>query len=92
MNFEFTKDCPKHGRSPVVCCITTNFVESEETPVPEEQIREHVKCSGDGCKSVFWRPQEAAESLQTVDLAQLRGWKIVDREKGLVHCSWGHEG
>lgn len=66
--------------------------------MPEEKIREHVKCSGDGCKSVFWRPQEAegdaaqpSSALSTIDLAQLHGWKVIDREKGLVHCAWGHE-
>lgn len=91
MNFEFTKDCPQHGRSSVVCCINIEFAEPEETSVPEEQIREHVKCSAVGCRSVFWRPQEAAEALQTADLAQLHGWTVVDREKGLVHCAWGHE-
>lgn len=59
--------------------------------MPQEQIREHVKCSHKGCQSVFWRPQEADSALSTPDLAQLHGWKLLDREKGLMHCAWGHE-
>jgi hypothetical protein len=59
--------------------------------MPQEQIREHVKCSSKGCLSIFWRPQEAEGALSTMDLAQLRGWTVVDREKGLMHCAWGHK-
>jgi hypothetical protein len=59
--------------------------------MPQEQIREHVKCSSKGCLSIFWRPQEADGALSTMDLAQLRGWTVVDREKGLMHCAWGHK-
>ncbi len=58
--------------------------------MPEEQIRDHVTCSHDGCKNIFWRPQDASESLSTPDVAQLRGWTLIDREKGLLHCAWGH--
>lgn len=59
--------------------------------MPEEKIREHVTCSEEGCKSIFWRPQEADSSLSTIDLAQLHGWKLIDREKGILHCAWGHK-
>jgi hypothetical protein len=65
--------------------------------MPEEEIREHVKCSHEGCQSIFWRPQLAKEddcgptALSTPDLAQLHGWKLLDREKGLMHCAWGHD-
>jgi hypothetical protein len=65
--------------------------------MPEEKIREHVKCADEGCKSVFWRPQEVegdavqpSPALSTIDLAQLHGWTLLDREKGLLHCAWGH--
>lgn len=58
--------------------------------MPEEKIREHVKCSHEGCKNLFWRPQDASESLSTIDLAQFHGWTILDREKATVHCAWGH--
>lgn len=59
--------------------------------MPEEKLPEHVECAHDGCKSVFWRPQDASESFSTADLAQLRGWTVLDREKGLLHCAWGHQ-
>ncbi len=64
--------------------------------MPEEQLRDHVKCSHEGCKSIFWRPQAAKDddaqpaALSTGDIAQLHGWTMVDREKGLMHCAWGH--
>lgn len=65
--------------------------------MPEEKIREHVACSYEGCKSIFWRPQEIpgdavqpSPALSTMDLAQLHGWTLLDREKGLMHCAWGH--
>jgi hypothetical protein len=79
--------------------VKISFADVEEAPVPEEKVREHVKCSHDGCKSIFWRPQEvigdAVQStsvLSTIDLAQLHGWTLIDREKGLLHCAWGHKG
>lgn len=62
-----------------------------EQNMPEEKIREHVKCAHEGCKSIFWRPQEAEIALSTADLAQLHGWTLLDREKGLLHCAWGHQ-
>jgi hypothetical protein len=58
--------------------------------MPEEEIREHVKCAQDGCKSVYHRPQDASGDLSTADVAQLHGWTLIDREKGLLHCAWGH--
>lgn len=61
-----------------------------ESTEPEEKIREHVKCSYADCKSVFWRPQDASAALSTADLAQFHGWTILDRERGLLHCAWGH--
>lgn len=80
--------CSEHGFQDTPCCIT---IEIGEPKVPEEQIREHVKCAHEGCQSIYWRPQDADGALQTVDLAQLHGWTVVDREKGLMHCAWGHQ-
>lgn len=59
--------------------------------MPQEKVREHVECSDESCKSVYWRPQDSDSALSTVDLAQLHGWTLLDREKGLMHCAWGHE-
>ncbi len=64
--------------------------EKEKPVPPDEEIRDHVKCSEKGCNSIFWRPQDASESLSTADLAQFHGWTVLDREKGLLHCAWGH--
>jgi hypothetical protein len=59
--------------------------------MPEEKIREHITCSGKNCNSVYWRPQDADDALSTIDLAQLHGWTVVDREKGMQYCTWGHK-
>lgn len=56
-----------------------------------QQIQEHVKCSHEGCMSVYWRPQEAAEGFSTADIAQMHGWTMKDRKKGILYCPWGHE-
>lgn len=85
--------CSEHGIQPSgdgPCCIIIK-INYKESPVPEEQIPEHVKCSAEECKSIYWRPREADGALSTIDLAQLRGWTLVDREKGLLHCAWGHK-
>lgn len=64
--------------------------------MPQENQPERVECSEETCKSVYFRPQEADEdpvlatSVSTADLAQRHGWTMVDREKGLLHCAWGH--
>lgn len=58
--------------------------------MPQENQPEQIECADEKCKSVFHRPQDASESLSTADVAQLRGWTLVDREKGLLHCAWGH--
>jgi hypothetical protein len=58
--------------------------------MPQEIQRERVDCVGEKCKSVFYRPLDAAGELSTADVAQLHGWTLIDREKGLLHCAWGH--
>lgn len=93
--------CSEHGLQDEVCCITIEIPERRAVPEeeikvdvtlvePEEKIREHVKCSYADCKSMYWRPQDASAALSTIDLAQLHGWTILDRERGLLHCAWGH--
>lgn len=59
--------------------------------MPEENKPERIDCAAEGCKSVFHRPQDAMGGLSTADVAQLHGWTLVDREKGLLHCAWGHK-
>jgi hypothetical protein len=80
-------ECSVHGRQESICCITIHIGEPK---VPEEQIREHVKCSHEGCKSIYWRPIDAADTLPTETMARMHGWTTVDEEKGLLHCAWGH--
>lgn len=59
--------------------------------MPQERTPEVITCSHDGCKSHFFRPQDASGDLDLVDIAQLHGWTLIDREKGLAHCAWGHD-
>lgn len=80
--------CSVHGLQEELCCVVISF---KEIPVPDENVTEHVKCSGESCKSIYWRPQDADSALSTADLAQLHGWTLLDREKGLLHCAWGHQ-
>lgn len=48
---------------------------------------EHVECSREGCKNAFHRPQDAMGNLSTADVAQLHGWTLIDRAKGLMRCT-----
>lgn len=60
--------------------------------MPTREIQpEHVKCSSEGCKSVFPRPKDAMGGLSTADVAQLNGWTLIDRDKGLLRCHRGHD-
>jgi hypothetical protein len=49
---------------------------------------EPITCAkaDEGCKSLYHRPQEAAEALSTKTIAQLHGWKVADREADTLNC------
>lgn len=47
---------------------------------------EPLRCVEEGCKAFFHRPQDALGALSTEDIAQLHGWKLVDRDEETLRC------
>jgi hypothetical protein len=44
-----------------------------------------VECALD-CKALFHRPQDASPALSTQAVAQLHGWRTIDREGEMLIC------
>lgn len=47
---------------------------------------EPVKCLQEGCKAVFYRPQDARDTLPIQTIAQLHGWRAADRNEETLRC------
>lgn len=45
-----------------------------------------LECARTDCKAQFSRPQDAAKALSTEAVAQLHGWRTIDREGELLLC------
>lgn len=45
-----------------------------------------VECARGDCKALFYRPQDAADALSTQAVAQLHGWRLLDRDADLLIC------
>lgn len=45
-----------------------------------------IKCARGECKAIFHRPQDAAVALSTEAVAQLHGWRTIDREGEMLIC------
>lgn len=45
-----------------------------------------VECARTDCKAQFHRPQDAAPALSTEAVAQLHGWRVIDREGDMLIC------
>lgn len=45
-----------------------------------------VECARGECKALYHRPQDAAPTLSTEAVAQLHGWRAIDREGELLIC------
>jgi hypothetical protein len=45
-----------------------------------------IECARTDCKARYYRPQDASAALSTEAVAQLHGWRTIDREGEFLLC------